>query len=339
MKRGPNLKDFLEHYKRNKSKIAVQIPDADDAIKIMTIHKSKGLEFPVVIIPSLNFDLNIKSSFFVDVKDYILYKKPTKKEVLQPLVDLYNKEKNQIITDKINLCYVAMTRPTERLYIQNDFHSSRFGEYFHSALKSSGLAINDNNHLHVTIDDGGRSPLHKQTTSNSVFEPEAVMDRLWFPDIAFQDNPALATNDFLSPEMQFGIQFHLMASRIDSKDEIVSKINDAICSGEVSSMNKEKITQGMFSLFDNSEFQHLLKDNVQILNEQPILVNSTTTARPDKIILKKENTIVVDFKTGMPKADDQKQISHYTRVLSEMGFQAVSGYLYYSFDQRLEQVV
>ena len=61
--------------------------------------------------------------------------------------------------------------------------------------------------------------------------------------------------------------------------------------------------------------------------------------RPDKIILKKEETIVVDFKTGMPKKSDQQQIANYTTVLSKMGLQKVSGYLYYSFDQRLEKIV
>ncbi len=339
LKKGPNLKGFLEDYQRKKSKIAVQIPEAEDAIKIMTIHKSKGLEFPVVILPSLNFNLDIKSSFFVGIDDYLLYKKPTSSEVLKPLIDLHTKEKNQIITDKINLCYVAMTRPIERLYIQNDFDNLKFGGYFHSALKSTGLALNRDDVLSLVINDGNRSHKQQKVASTSLFEPKMVSNRLWFPDIAFQDNPALATNAFLSPEMQFGIQFHLMASRINSKHEIGSIIDDAVLMGEISTMNKEEITKGLLRLFENTEFQNLLNNSTKILNEQPILIDAKSTVRPDKIILKKEETIVVDFKTGMPKKSDQQQISNYTTVLSKMGLPKVSGYLYYSFDQRLEQVV
>ena len=73
LKRGPNLKAFLDEYHRKKDKIAVQIPEAEDAIKIMTIHKSKGLEFPVVLIPTLNFSMKIKSSFLVGIDDFIVY--------------------------------------------------------------------------------------------------------------------------------------------------------------------------------------------------------------------------------------------------------------------------
>jgi ATP-dependent exoDNAse (exonuclease V) beta subunit len=73
-KRGPDLKLFLDDYSSKKDKIAVQIPESDDAVKIMTIHKSKGLEFPVVILPSMNFKLKNQSKFLVESEEYVVYK-------------------------------------------------------------------------------------------------------------------------------------------------------------------------------------------------------------------------------------------------------------------------
>lgn len=335
LKRGPNLKVFLEEYDRNKGKIAVQIPEAEDAIKIMTIHKSKGLEFPVVMIPTLNFDLKIKSTFLVGINDYIVYKKPSQKDVLKPLIELYNKEKNQIITDNINLCYVGMTRPVERLYIQNDFENSTFGKLFHDTLDESGLASAEGDYLSVLIDDGQRSKINETNDLFSTFKPEEVTDRLWFPDIAFQDNPDLNKKDFLSDEMQYGIQFHLLVSRIVSKNEIESAVDEAIKVGEASVINKQRLKDGLHELFAMPEYNDLLKGHKKILNEQSLLLNETTFARPDKLIIKENETVIVDFKTGIQKPKDRKQVEEYKLVLKQMGYPNVSGYLYYSMSREL----
>lgn len=338
LKRGPNLKAFLDDYDRKRDKIAVQIPEAEDAIKIMTIHKSKGLQFPIVLIPTLNFSLDIKSTFLVGINDYIVYKRPSKNDVLQPLIDLYNKEKNQIITDFVNLCYVAMTRPVERLYIRNSFEKGKFGDLFHETLKSTGLASESDDELSISIDDGTRTPPKISKDDSSLFEPNEISDRLWFPDIAFQDTPDLNTADFLSDEMQFGIQFHLLTSRIENKESIQKKIDEAINSGEVSVSNSESLLKNLNELFELPQYAQLLENNVQILNEQAILVDANTISRPDKIVVKQNETVVIDFKTGIPAAKDEKQILKYKSTLEAMNYPTVSCYLYYSALNELRQV-
>ena len=338
LKRGPNLKAFLEEYDRKKDKIAVQIPEAEDAIKIMTIHKSKGLEFPVVLIPTLNFSMDIKSTFLVGIDDYIVYKRPSKTDVLKPLIDLYHKERNQIITDNVNLCYVGMTRPAERLYIQNFFESKKFGELFHNTLLSSELATADGDELSVLINDGARTEIKKVKAPSSLFEPDEVTDRLWFPDIAFQDNVDLNTPNFLSDEMQFGIQFHLMVSRFDDPNLIQEEIKEAINSGEVSISNSEQLSKRLTELFNLPEYIELLKGNVQQLNEQAILVDANTIARPDKIVVKANETIVIDYKTGIPGGKDEKQVRGYKSTLEAIGYPEVSCYLYYSAINELRRI-
>jgi len=338
LKRGPNLKVFLHEYDRKKDKIAVQIPEGDDAIKIMTIHKSKGLEFPVVIIPTLNFSMDIKSSFLVGIDDYIVYKKPSAKDVLQPLIELREREKNQIITDNINLCYVGMTRPVERLYIQNYFENKRFGQLFHETLSNCSIAEEIDGELLVDLNDGERSVADHTIEPSVLFQPTDSKEKLWFPDIAFQDNIELDTTDYLSSEMQFGIQFHLMVSKIEHKSEIENAVQQAISEGEVSSTNKEEIIKKLHALFDLSDYQKLFEGKVDILNEQAILVDELTVIRPDKIILKEDETIIVDYKTGMPSAKDEKQISNYKSTLESMGYPNVQCYLFYSAIHELRMV-
>lgn len=80
---------FIDEYNRKKKNYAVQIPASDDAITVMTIHKSKGLEFPVVMIPSLNNQIQVKDKFLIETGDYVIYTKPSQNARLPEIVSLY----------------------------------------------------------------------------------------------------------------------------------------------------------------------------------------------------------------------------------------------------------
>lgn len=329
LKRGPNLQVFLEEYERKKGSIAVQIPAAKNAVNIMTIHKSKGLEFPVVILPSLNIKMDLKSSFLIDWNDFLLYKQPSKSDVLEPLISLYHHEKNQILTDVVNLTYVAMTRPIERLYIRNYFDKNTFGALFHSVLEETGLAQSEDGALVVQQNDGTRTDPGEESHPKT-FSPEDISDLLWFPYIAFQDTEELSRPEFLSEDMQFGIEFHLLMSRINAKSEIESTIQDAIDAGEVMISNRELLTERLKSLFEREDYLELLEGAESILSEQEILVDATHFIRVDKLVLKRDESIVIDFKTGLPGAKDTKQVLQYSKILQQMGYPNVRCYLYYS---------
>ncbi len=329
LKRGPNLKIFLEEYDRKKGSIAVQIPAAKNAVNIMTIHKSKGLEFPVVLLPSLNIKLDLKSSFLIDWNDFLLYKQPSKSDVLEPLIELYHHEKNQILTDVVNLTYVAMTRPVERLYIRNHFDKSTFGALFHNVLEETGLATESDGVLQLTLSDGLRTAPETKEHPKT-FSPEDISDRLWFPHIAFQDTEKLFDQAFLSDEMQFGIEFHLLMSRINSKAAIEEVLQNGIDSGQISTKNSKELSKRLHDLFDLPAYQQLFEGVESVLSEQEILMDATTTVRLDKLLLKANETILIDYKTGLPSPKDTKQVLHYSKILHQMGYPNVRCYLLYS---------
>lgn len=338
LKKGPHLSAFLDDYERNKSKIAVQIPESDDAIQIMTIHKSKGLEFPVVIVPSLNLSLDVKSEFLVEIEDFIVYKKPIKNEVLEPLKKLYDEEFNSIITDHINLTYVAMTRPVERLYIQNYFERSKFGAIFHETLKEIEGVNVDGEMASFMTDDGEKTKMKSKKAASTLFHPKNITETLWFPDISLQDQEDLSQSAYLSDEMQFGLQFHLLISRIEKVEEIEHKIDEGIQEGVIESINKRELATKLKKLLTDSSYISLFENKIDVINEQTILVDEKTTLIPDKIILKENETIIVDYKTGMQKSKDLKQINQYKSTLESMGYPNVSCYLYYTSINKLSLV-
>ena len=68
----------------------------------------------------------------------------------------------------------------------------------------------------------------------------------------------------------------------------------------------------------------------EILSEQSIILGRDSLKRPDKIIFKDGETIVIDFKTGVKKDKDFKQLQEYVLTLQEMDLPSVRGFLYYT---------
>ncbi len=332
LKKGPNLRLFLDEYERTKKKIAVQIPESKDSIQIMTVHKSKGLEFPVVIIPTLDYNLDVREHFLINTDDFIIYKKPTKSEVLKELSEAFNEESEQVRTDSTNICYVAMTRPVERLYIQNYYDKAKFGAIFHDILSKQKDVQQKENEFTLTL--GTRTRTIDDNNDNdkkpSIYSPKNIAEKLWFPDISLRDQGELETENYLSNEMQFGIQFHLLASKIDVDSSIEEVIKKCIDEGEIDQTNAKELNLKLHELINSTEYRSLFENKIDVLNEQSFIVNSTTNIRPDKIILKQDETIIIDYKTGMPENKDIKQITTYKAVLSEMEYPNVRCYLYYS---------
>lgn len=63
---GPDIRAFLDFWNSGGSTQTVQIPENDEAIKIMTVHKSKGLEFPIVMLPNLGWKIKMDEKVFVE---------------------------------------------------------------------------------------------------------------------------------------------------------------------------------------------------------------------------------------------------------------------------------
>jgi ATP-dependent exoDNAse (exonuclease V) beta subunit len=151
-----SISNFLNWWNENKEKLSIKTPDNLDAVRILTIHKSKGLEFPIVILPFLNWNLNDKhKEIWVDL-DEAIYSLPAsiielseKKNKDTIFEQSFATEKNKILLDLLNLLYVATTRPRERLYgfysIKSGNNSASFGNHIHNALlKVSNLETDQN---------------------------------------------------------------------------------------------------------------------------------------------------------------------------------------------------
>ncbi|TLV03052.1 UvrD-helicase domain-containing protein [Dyadobacter luticola] len=138
-RKSNHLGDFLIYWETARQRISITIPDETDAIRITTIHKSKGLEYPVVIVPYAHWKVSPNARLdrlWLDLEN-VSYdelalpaeddEKPKKlnsslvslvKDLEStPVADQYQNERERILAENLNLLYVAFTRPVQRLYI------------------------------------------------------------------------------------------------------------------------------------------------------------------------------------------------------------------------------
>lgn len=347
LSKGPDLKGFVEFYSSKGKGSAVQLPESENAIRIMTVHKSKGLEFPVVILPKMDFSLaiGIQSKFLIAVEDRILYTPSGKESPIDEIKSFTEQELEQIKTDSINKCYVAMTRPIERLYILNEYtKKASFSILFDSILEKMEGEKRELENGGTVFSNGKRTIIQRVTEKIEApnFIPKNVTDRLWFPDISLQDNQYLTDQNLLTNAQRFGNQLHLVLSCAHSNEELESAISTFLKSGEIETEFSERIKLEMNEILNDSNYQSLFENADKILSEQPIIVDELTTIRPDKIILKstnnQEKAIVVDYKTGLPQKKYSKQVTDYAFALKEIGYQDVEGYLFYTSTRKLERI-
>lgn len=365
--KGPDLKGFLENYSFQGKKSAVQLPESENAIRIMSIHKSKGLEFPVVILPKMNFELSIynTSKFLIQSKDKILYTNAKKDSPVDEIKLFTELEVGQIKTDNINKCYVAMTRPVERMYINNEYTSKDpFAKLFHSVLDQLDFPKQELNGGYK-LTSGERKFKGALTESSEAphFTPVNIMDRLWFPDISLQDKNELTDKDTLSEAQRYGNQLHLVLSLINDANDAQKWLEELCNLGQVEIEFRDRMKQDIEDIFQSKEYQSLFDHATEILSEQSIIADEFTTVRPDKIIIKdlkkldsrlqdirhktlefekRENSnqkvVVIDYKTGIPNEKYLKQVRSYVSVLKEIYTCEVEGYLFFTSTKKLERV-
>jgi ATP-dependent exoDNAse (exonuclease V) beta subunit len=338
LNRGPDLKAFIEHFELEGYRSSVQLPESDRAIKIMSIHKSKGLEFPIVILPKMNFsnDIISTSKFLVEEKGFILYSTLSSKSNVDAIVEMKGQESLQILTDNMNKCYVALTRPVERLYIHNQFgkKGGGFGKMFHQNL----CQLTENDDKKITFEVGVQSSPHEvKVNMNQFFTPKNITDQLWFPSIALQD--AIALEEYQLTEAQrFGNQIHEMLAEINSKEEISIYIEQGIKEGIIELGFKEQLKEQLNLIFNFGPYNQLFEDSIDVFNEYSIITEGGNVLRPDKVIFGKEKVIILDYKSGLPKKKDNQQVTNYVNAFIQMQDKPVEGYLFYIANMEIVKV-
>lgn len=345
---GPDLRGFLDHWKTKASGETVQMPENDDAIKLMTIHKSKGLEFPIVILPNLEWEIKPSRSeqFLQTDEKEIFHSKLSKENVPNYMLNAYNDEYEQQLLDAFNLLYVSMTRAEDRIYgLLNAKESEKSNEYYSKLSQPMMMALNAMPIEFFTKKDDEIFALGGEEKKSNIgqkkqsgFKPADVSDFLWFPEMSLKDQNALE-EEGLSEEQRFGNQLHLILAKVNNLDDLENTVQEAIKNDLIEKEFITEIVKTSKSMLNLPEYKQLLTKAKKILSEQDILLNESQTHRPDKLLFFDDGLTVIDFKSGNPQKKHEKQVKNYLTSLDSMGFKNTKGYLLYAKNISMIEVV
>ena len=324
MGRSQDITDFLSYYDRNKEKLAIQFPETKDAIQIMTIHKSKGLQFPIVLLPNANFNTTRSvGDFLIPDGDYVYYNKLSSSSKVTGIQAFSNQEKELMLIDKINLLYVALTRPINRLYVWNPYKKGDFGATNHLLLaKQLGESSIEEASLEVCLGNKEKNNVEGTPLPHYYYATD-VSDRLWYPDLVIKDHDQ-------SSKTEVGKKIHALLAECDDASALKERLMQLKESGLFDQETLHLMEETVLGVFNHPTYRGWIEKAKNIKNEASILCPDGEIYRPDKIIELEGSTLLIDFKTGTQDKSHITQLRNYQKILLAMGYEQVSAYLYYT---------
>ncbi len=357
-----NISDFIEWWELIGSKKSIIVPEGANAVKILTIHKSKGLQFENVIYPFADFSLVHKQKVWMPKKDLPDIVKNLLPNDLEHLLisetaleanndndayDIINAESKKQELDGLNIHYVAMTRAKNKLFVltkKEDDEKGNLTKISHIINKFINEKKNDKE-FHLETDEENDIYKYGINTEINILQQEtSLQDQPELHTYHTQTNAVKTLHVKRSKvlkkatKLQIGIQFHLFLSQTNSLNNIQEKFI-SFCAKNNTDNEKQQIMQLMLNqLIENQEYADLIfSDTYQTANEVNIITKNGLY-KPDKLIWKDNEIKVIDFKTGKPNEKHKKQVANYKQLLTEMSYQVNDAYLIYIDEDKIHTI-
>jgi ATP-dependent exoDNAse (exonuclease V) beta subunit len=347
-KQNSDLSAFINYFEKKEDNLSVVTPENMNAVQIMTIHKSKGLEFSVVIFPYA--DLNIyrelepKVWFPVIAEDYngfntLLFNYNKDVEHFGDAGALiYNTHQSQLELDNINLLYVVLTRAVDQLYIISKKDISSKGVVNEKTY--AGMFINYLQHKQLWNDDQLNYSFGTLSPNLNISETEIgsqPLKMISVPKEAHNLNIVTKSGLLWDTQQEAAIErgnlVHLVLSKIKTKEDIDFAFNDLLVSGDITQENSEELKTLVLSVMEHPKLKAYYQDGFKVYNERDIITKSGQLLRPDRLNINSNNdVIIIDYKTGDAKRYHAAQLNEYDAVLNEMNLNVIHKLLVYIND-------
>lgn len=336
-------------------KWSVNLDEGGDAIRMISIHRSKGLEFPIVIIPFLDWEFtpNNKSILWVKSNEEMFAEHGSiPVQAVNSLSESYfcedyYQESLNTALDNINLLYVAFTRPEEKLFIISPKKPARneIGSLLKDAISSRDDWSQQNTDPETETFSIGQNESKKSEDSKaksaSIYSPASFS----MSDFIKSENiqlhlPPLKTS-FTSDEIIIGNLIHETISYVYHKDDIPKMINEVLSKNGNQAYRKfsETVTQQVYAIWTLLENENWTSSSYEIVNECDLCDEQGMLHRPDRVLINGDAGIVIDFKTGKQDEKYHHKVKEYCRLLEATGISNLTGYLLYTTDKEIVKVV
>lgn len=338
------IADFLSYWDKNAHKFTIPSPEGNNAVRIMTIHKSKGLEFPVVIMPFAEEDYNRKpkDKLWLDTEDSDL-------GVPKALIDnssavegfgenasvVFNLKKQEELLDNINVLYVALTRAEEQLYIISQSLKERKDGEFPSNMASFFIkylmheGVYDPEKPEYEFGDKKRlSPLSK--TLDLVKTIPIISEVLNPKNIKIAQRESLMWGTHQQEAISYGNVVHEILAFVKDKSDVDLAVTKGLENGLITFDQVEKVLNTLQEIVNHPELTICFNGKNSILNEQTIVQKEGKILKPDRIVLTpNKEAYLLDYKTGAINSKYTQQIQEYQDAIEDLGYKVLKRALVY----------
>ncbi len=343
-----DIASFVAWWELEGHKRTVAQSDCQEAMKVMTIHKAKGLQSKVVIIPfaSWKYDhpgfnkpllwiRNVPESFGPMPVVLPEYSTSLEDSVFSEEAGM---EKASIWLDGVNMLYVACTRAVDALYIMAPDHSGEKEMGSSTASLLAAALTNGVEGVTWTEDENTRQLVFGELPAVAY---EDMGPMLTLSEYVVSDRPgfmrlrtggAMPLDDVrLSEESGrvYGMVMHELLSRIKTFNDIDNAVSQLADEGMVMSDETSVLKEKVKRILSDPKAGRWFDGTARVLTEATILLPSGSARRPDRVMSDGEKVIVVDYKFGEQEKKHIYQAGEYKRVLKEMGYKDVEAYLWY----------
>jgi ATP-dependent exoDNAse (exonuclease V) beta subunit len=336
-------KDYMEHWHGKGFKQSVNQSKTGNAVRVLTIHKSKGLEFPVVILPKISGDYKFKRNEVIDVA-MLNVNVPMglitvdKKLASTDVNYLYEQEAVSLQADELNTLYVAFTRPVHRLYALSG-----------SKLETENTALE---HLCETIPNIIKNVINASANYDAtageftmgtlqaynapkvhIHTQELVVnsnEKIWFNELSIGKKHTLTEQPTTELDKKtYGIFLHAILAQMHGIEALPTIVLQLQLNGELSATSAQLLINDVEALWLSNHINEWKNAPINVINEQNILTNAGEVIRPDKVIECASSIWVYDFKTGEQNTAHAQQIITYVDALKQLYNKPVHGKIIY----------
>ncbi|MCD4793534.1 MAG: UvrD-helicase domain-containing protein [Bacteroidales bacterium] len=371
-----NLSEFLDWWEEKGITKSIQLSEKTDAVQIMTIHKSKGLAFRIVMLPYANW--NIDHSGINSPLLWVTGNKPPfnsfkylpvkySRRLAQTIYakDYFN-EKLYANIDALNMLYVAFTRAIDELYIFAQYDDNKksneiknIGQLLYVSVYQDDSELigeergfidlknftNQNNKIFLF------DHKHKPSEHSIPEDEDDIISKLYSPErypnnitdekikIKFSSEEFFIESiDEIEHKVNYGNLMHQIFSEIKTGYDINNALEKMIFEGYISNSEKSELNEKIKEIISRPTVNQWFTDDFEVKNEEALITSKGDIRIPDRVLINDERIIVIDFKFGKKHKKYKRQIEEYKNLLEEVYEQKPEAYIFYVEEDVIETV-